>query len=257
MRTTTLRSAIKCSGAVAVALLCLLAPILSAGAQAPLSLSFDTPYFVVNTSNEQTRANYEPNIVVAPSSADVSCDPPLGTMFRRGATEVTCTATLGNQTRTGSFHVMVAKGDDTDVELGPITQDPSPVEPAGFVTYNVEYRTTVPTTARRVEISTTLPRQLRLDPNARQEPNCDTRSAPTITCVFFSVREADSFQLTVQAVPPFTGDIPLTWSLRLLPDPGTTTTQRDLFAGNNVATVTTEVRAAQVPNRVYIPLLRK
>lgn len=257
MNTLTTSLAARASGVVAVALLLLLAPSLPAGAQGPLSLSFASPYYIVNTSNEQTRnVPYmrDGQVIVSPANAEVECTPAVGEMFPRGATRVECTATLGAQRKTSSFHVLVAKGDDTDIELGPITQDPSPVEPAGFVTYNVEYRPIVPTTANIVEISTTLPAQVTF--YRKSSPNCDTSRLPLITCRIFSIREPGSFQITVQTKPPFQGTYALTWSLKMASnDSGYT--QRDLFAGNNTASITTEVRVAQAPNKVYVPLLNK
>lgn len=189
---------------------------------------------------------------MSPARAEVECTPEVGSLFPRGATKVECTARLGNQTKTGSFYVLVAKGDDTDVQLGPITQDPSPVEPAGFVTYNVEYRPIVPTTANIIEVSTTLPSQVRF--YSKSSPNCDTSKLPLITCRIFSVREPGAFQITVQTRPPFTGTYALTWSMKMAPnDSGVT--QRDLFAGNNTVSISTEVRVAQAPNQLYLPIL--
>ena len=257
MNTLTPSLAARASGIVAVALLLLLAPTLPAGAQGTLSLSFASPYYVVNTSNEQTRNvpyMQDGQVIVSPASAEVECTPEVGSMFPRGATKVDCTARLGKQTKTGSFYVLVAKGDDTDIQLGPITQDPSPVEPAGFVTYNVEYRPIVPTTANIIEVSTTLPPQVSF--YSKSSPNCDTSKLPTITCRIFSVREPGAFQITVQTKPPFQGTYAITWSMKMAPnDSGTT--QRDLFAGNNTASITTEVRVAQAPNQLFLPILIK
>lgn len=231
--------------------LALCAVLLASQAQAQGSVSitvFEENYAVQSINNPAT-VDYTPNIEVTPANAELECTPPSGSQFPRGATLVTCTATLGSATDTASFYVLVANGDDTDVDLFAITQNPSPAIPSGIVTYTIEVRTNVGRAAREVVVTGTIPAQLIIQ---TVDNDCNVSQA-TITCTTTALQQGlpRGFQVTAQIRPGFQGGFTFPWALTLGDG------QFDLRANNNSRTATTQVQPSQAPNKIYIPLIRR
>jgi hypothetical protein len=112
----------------------------------------------------------------------------------------------------------------------------------------------MPTTANIVQISTTLPPQVTY--RSASSANCDASKLPVLTCTMFSVSEPSSFQVMVKTNAPFQGSYTVTWTAKMLAnDAGDL--QRDLLAANNTASITSEVRIPQAPNKLFLPLLGK
>lgn len=236
---------------IAIALiLALCAGILASQAQAqgPVSITVFEENYAVQSINNPATVDYTPNIEVTPANAELECTPPSGSQFPRGATLVTCTATLGNATDTASFYVLVANGDDTDADLFAITQNPIPAIPSGIVTYAVEVRVNVGMAAREVVLTGTIPAQLIIQ---TVDNDCNV-SQTTITCTATTLQQGlpRAFQVVAQVRPGFQGSFTFPWSLTLGDG------QFDLRANNNSRAITTQVRPSQAPNKIYIPLLR-
>lgn len=232
-------------------LVMLLTLMLGAHAQAQgdtLSITIFEENYAVQSINDPATVDYSPNIELSHTDAELECTPATGSQFPRGATRVDCTATRSAETAEASFYVLVANGDDTDVGIYDITQDPPAALPSGQVTYNIEYRANVGMTAREIAFTGTLPDQVTLK---AYDDNCNVSQLPTITCTFFALQPGfpQAFRIRVQIKPGFQGTFTFPWSLAL------GSSQRDLRADNNSFTATTTVQPSQAPNKLYLPLI--
>lgn len=224
-----------------------------APAQAELTIGFEFEYFPSTTNNQETSVEFDDTIIVSNSEAEVECDPPSGSLFPRGATLVTCTATLGEQTATGSFYVLVVSnaGEDTDIEMYTIAQIPGEIVEASNFTYNVELRNNGNRRATGVIVSGRLPQQVDL---VRAGNNCDTSKLPMISCVIPELLPGAprAFALDVKVKPGFTGAMFLTMSAEI------TGEGEDIFATNDSFTRRTDVlQLGFAGNVVYLPMLRR
>ncbi len=222
-------------------------------AQAAPTISFKDAYFPVSSINQETPVFYESNIIVSPATAELECDPSSGAVFSRGATLVTCTATLGDQTAEGSFYVLVSSssGDDTDIEIYTIAVLPEEVYQAASFTYNVELRNNGSRRATGIVVSGTLPPQVDF---VRADSRCDTEDLPAISCVVpvLLVSQAWAVPIDVKVKSGVTGAIFLTMSAEI------TAEGEDLFADNNSFTRRVDVRVLGFGNNtVYLPMLRR
>jgi hypothetical protein len=222
-------------------------------AQVALTISFEDEYYNVTTSNPERTVFYEENVIVSNPAAEVACDPPSGELFPRGATLVTCTATLGDQTAEGSFYVLVtsSSGTETDIEVYTIGQNPEEIFQAASFTYNVEVRNNGSIRADRVIVSGSLPPQVELISAGNR---CDTTNLPTITCTLLEVRPAmpQALPIDVKVKPGVTGAIFFTMTATIAEGPD------DVFAANNSFTRRTDVRVIGFgDNTLYLPLLRR
>ncbi|NJN14985.1 MAG: hypothetical protein HC822_01055 [Oscillochloris sp.] len=217
-------------------------------AQEPITLSFSDENVVVQSVGP-TSVNYDYNIGVTPADTFVACMPESGAVFEPGATRVDCTAGAGDQQVQGSFYVLVTNGDNTDVEIYNIFAEPFPVEPAGFLTYNVELRNIANATARQVVLTTTLPPAIKF--LSSNNPNCNTRDLPQLTCTILTLNAGvpQGFLIRAQLNPGFTEAFQYTWDVSLGDN------QVDLRADNNRFTVNTQVQVRQAPNRLFLPQL--
>lgn len=230
-------------------LLALMGGVLAHAQGGALEITIVEENYAVQSINNPATVDYSSNIELSHADAELTCTPATGSEFPRGATRVDCTATRGDETATAGFYVLVANGDDTDVELRDITQNPSTALPSSQVTYNIEYRANVGMTAREIVFTGTLPAEVTLK---AYDDNCNVSRLPTITCTFFALQPGfpQAFQVHVQIKQGFLGDFTFPWSLALAGN------QRDLRADNNSFTATTSVQPLLAPNRIYIPLLQ-
>lgn len=231
----------------------LLAPLTRAQTtdQAELTIRFEEPYYAVRTINQETSVDYGKNVFVSDEAAELVCDPPPGSVFPRGVTQVTCTATLDDQTAEGSFYVLVSSssGTETDIEIYTIAQLPEEVFQAAQFSYNIELRNNGLSRATGVIVSGTLPPQLDL---IRADRNCDTSDLPIISCTIpeLLAGRPQAIPLDVKVKPGIRGSFLFTMAAEI------TGGQEDLFADNNSFTRRTDVRElAFASNTVYLPLL--
>jgi uncharacterized repeat protein (TIGR01451 family) len=223
-------------------------------AQAELTIEFELAYYPWTSNSQESRIFYSENILVSDPEAEVACDPPSGALFTRGATRVTCTATLGEQTATNSFYILFFAGGDsqeTDIEIYLIDQIPGVVYESSTFTYNVELRNNGDRRATGIVVSGTLPPQVDL---IRASSNCDATQKPVISCVVPELLPGipRSVALDVKVKSGFIGLMSLTMTAEI------TGEGEDIFADNNSYTRRTDVlRLGLAGNTVYVPLLRR
>jgi uncharacterized repeat protein (TIGR01451 family) len=219
----------------------------------PSALSITTPRFItVTTTGSSAPVSYLAQVSASDPSAGLGCVPGEGS-FPRGATEVLCTATLGEETATARFFVLVANGDDTDVSLSGITHTPeNPVRPSSELSYLIELRNNGLNTARQVLVSGTLPEAIEV--TSYNTARCTLTPERLFACTIFGLNpgKGDVLALGARVRPGVTGNFQLQLAVSLSDG------QVDLEPSLNSYTKTTVIEDPGFgPNAIYIPLVRQ
>lgn len=234
-------------------------PVLSA---LTLSVPADLPPYTSSSStgtavfyDTDTPSDPSDDVVPSDPAATVSCDWPSRSDFPRGATLVTCTATLGDERAEGSFYVLVGYGDDIDIEAM-ITQTPDAASPAGEVTYIFSALNAYgPVNAREVLFESTLPPQVTLlqyDTGRCQYNDTERLLTCRQTEVGIGSINRKSVEIKVQVKEGVSGNFPISVTVSLGQG------QRDLKELGNTASRMTQIREISFgPNALFLPLIKK